>query len=188
MLTLPDTWPALAATKLAPANFTADHPRVWPLMANIDGLYAIFKTSLEAQYDAYETEAKPKLKDVVLVRGSLLPAMCGRAFVAHPDIALCVRVCLRACAFAYLCVPREALTRALVGSRVICAPPPSPRHPYLSAHPIQRPVPGGRHSPHHPAHLHQGACCVGRAHSAPPSRLPLYLALHPLYLNTHLAA
>ncbi len=176
MLTLPDTWPALAATKLAPANFTADHPRVWPLMANIDGLYAIFKTSLEAQYDAYETEAKPKLKNVVLVGGSLLPAMCGRDLLSPCVVCVCVCVC----------APRgiDASTFRVTGR--VCTP--SPRHPCLTAHPIQRPVPGGRHSPPHPAHLHQGACCVGRAHSAPPSSLPLYLALHPLYLNTHLAA
>jgi hypothetical protein len=124
MLTLPDTWPALAATKLAPANFTADHPRVWPLMANIDGLYAIFKTSLEAQYDAYETEAKPKLKDVVLVRGSLLPAMCGRAFVAHPDIALCVRVSACVCVCVCVCAPRGIDACACRVTGHLCTPLP----------------------------------------------------------------
>ena len=61
---LPLVATAIAATKLAPANFTANHPRVWPLIANLDGLFAVFQESLVAQYDAYDTVARPKLKQV----------------------------------------------------------------------------------------------------------------------------
>jgi hypothetical protein len=60
-------------------------------MANIDGLYAIFKTSLEAQYDAYETEAKPKLRSVVLVR-SCAATEWGLCNLCTPVDAECARM------------------------------------------------------------------------------------------------
>jgi hypothetical protein len=62
-----------AATKLGPSQFAASHPIVWNIQANSAQLFTLFERTLSLQYDAYEQQARPKLRLIALVRGPPRP-------------------------------------------------------------------------------------------------------------------
>jgi hypothetical protein len=58
----------MEATTLSASQFTSEHPLVWFLRVNHDRLLDLYGRYMQLQYDAYDHETVPMLKEIRVVR------------------------------------------------------------------------------------------------------------------------